>query len=520
MPSIRRSFYSIFAGLFFGLAPSTILWAQTQVKDSSSSNMQLQLQRHQDETLYWKRKLAQTNPVLLQQDSLAEWSSIGVHWQWSERNMYAPQHGSGSNSYHLNATSFKRLSTNQSIWGKAAYARGQKNNLIWNESSDIDRIYPYVIADSIGGDRQEETYQMEGGYNLQMGRQVIGGSIAYRATREYREVDPRPNNTVSDLTLRIGTTRDIGAYTMALSYDLNHYTQDNAVRIANPIAGVSFYHLIGMGMDQKLLWGRNSQAYFLGTSHQLALQYQPRLQEGWYVDFRAKKDYIDKSITTLKSLLSSFAKTKDASIQIAYQFKKDASYWAPFLQASSYQRKGTSFLFDNKNAVSDFVQIGASQDFEHERKNVQTGLRYQRPLFTKYSVGLRPTIGLHSERMAYRSDQRKWDIDQMRWGTSLYLKNEHHAKQRWKCEFAFTSYHRSNARFLSSIHLESNSLNQMVLTDYFYQQANRQIYSLDFEHHTVLSPSYTLRLYGNAIYEHFESNKKNYQTTIGIAILL
>lgn len=520
MPGISRSFYSIFGGLLFGLAPFTVLWAQRQVIDSSSSNILLQLQRHQDETLYWKQKLAQTNPVLLQQDSLSEWSTIGAQWQWSDRNMYAPQHGSGSRSYHLNATSFRRLSSNQSIWGKAAYIRGQKNNLIWNESSDIDRIYPYVIADSIGGDRQEETYQMEGGYNLQIGRQVIGGSIAYRATREYREVDPRPNNTVSDLTLRIGTIRDIGAYMIALSYDLNHYTQDNAVRIANPIAGVSFYHLIGMGMDQKLLWGRNSQAYFLGTSHQLALQFQPQLQEGWYVGFRAKTDYIDKSITNLKSLLSSFAETKDASIQIAYQYKSNTSIWAPFLQGSTLQRKGTSFLFDNKNAVSDFVKIGASQDFEHERKDFHTGLRYQSPVFTKYSIGMMPTIGVHSERMAYRSDQRKWDIEQIRWGTSVYLKNEHRARQQWKWEFAFTSHHRSNASFLTPMHLESNSLNQMVLTDYLYQKANRQIYSLDFEHYMVLSPSYTLRLSGNAMYTHFEGNKNNYQTTIGIAIFL
>jgi hypothetical protein len=36
--------------------------------------------------------------------------------------------------------------------------------MLWNENADYDVIYPYVAADSIGGDMKFENYTFSGGY--------------------------------------------------------------------------------------------------------------------------------------------------------------------------------------------------------------------------------------------------------------------------------------------------------------------------------------------------------------------
>lgn len=37
------------------------------------------------------------------------------------------------------------------IWGEAGYDFGQRRNVMLNESSDYQTVYPYVTADLVGG---------------------------------------------------------------------------------------------------------------------------------------------------------------------------------------------------------------------------------------------------------------------------------------------------------------------------------------------------------------------------------
>lgn len=104
------------------------------------------------------------------------------------------------------------------IWGNAYYHNGERKNVQWNESADYELIYPYVMADTIGGDIKSETYFFEGGYAASHGRWTFGGEFSYRALLEYRDVDPRPRNSIADLQGKAGASYQFNKrYAVALS---------------------------------------------------------------------------------------------------------------------------------------------------------------------------------------------------------------------------------------------------------------------------------------------------------------
>ncbi len=50
-----------------------------------------------------------------------------------------------------------------SLWGTAHYANGKTRHIRYNETTDFDLLYPYVMADTVGGGvSRKETYDFTG----------------------------------------------------------------------------------------------------------------------------------------------------------------------------------------------------------------------------------------------------------------------------------------------------------------------------------------------------------------------
>ena len=129
----------------------------------------------------------------------------GAAASWNYRTEPAPvlrEEGTGLSEGQLNIATLVRLDSLSAVRGKVRYANGVKRGVLWNSSSDYSTLYPYVMADTVGGDLRKEEYAFSGGYTARRGRFHWGVEGAYRALHEYRQADPRPRNIVSDL--RIG----------------------------------------------------------------------------------------------------------------------------------------------------------------------------------------------------------------------------------------------------------------------------------------------------------------------------
>ena len=58
---------------------------------------------------------------------------------------------------------YLKLNKNTTVWGNTSYNNGLKNNIKWSSTSDFLLLYPYVMADTIGGNLYNERYIFSGG---------------------------------------------------------------------------------------------------------------------------------------------------------------------------------------------------------------------------------------------------------------------------------------------------------------------------------------------------------------------
>ena len=114
-------------------------------------------------------------------------------------------------------SSWIKLSDRTRLWGNARYTTGKETGVVWNETADFELLYPYVMADSFGGDLSLQEYAFTGGYSGRAGKFTWGIEGSYRAALEYRNRDPRPKNIVSDLDFAGGGSVRLGKYVVGIS---------------------------------------------------------------------------------------------------------------------------------------------------------------------------------------------------------------------------------------------------------------------------------------------------------------
>ncbi|MDE6050125.1 MAG: hypothetical protein K2G08_00410, partial [Paramuribaculum sp.] len=144
------------------------------------------------------------NPAMKQWMLPVSVSAIEASYDRSRLNQSVYiQQGEGSDAWKAGAESYMKYRTS-TLWGAASYSGGHEFNPVWNESSDLGLIYPYVVADSIGGNIKSETYSLGGGYADHTDRWAWGATISYVAGLHYRNVDPRPRNVTGRLDISAG----------------------------------------------------------------------------------------------------------------------------------------------------------------------------------------------------------------------------------------------------------------------------------------------------------------------------
>lgn len=118
-------------------------------------------------------------------------TTIDAFWRYdSQQEARLIEEGDGSNRAGIEAKAYVKKGSND-IWGEAGYDFGQRRNVMLNESSDYQTVYPYVTADLVGGDLHEENYRFSGGFaHTLKGGVTLGAFAGYNALLAYRTVDP------------------------------------------------------------------------------------------------------------------------------------------------------------------------------------------------------------------------------------------------------------------------------------------------------------------------------------------
>lgn len=159
--------------------------------------------------------------------------------------------------------------------GFAVYERGVNRNVRWTNVRDVALLYPYLIADSLGGDYHNEGYKLGGSWSLYHKKVWYGLRGSYRGEVAFRPRDPRPKNTVSELVLNPGTLFRLGKWYGGAFFSYTFYKQHVSVEIQEPNRKDLFFVLKGMGLYDYLFSTVENgfSRYYRSNAYQFGLQF-------------------------------------------------------------------------------------------------------------------------------------------------------------------------------------------------------------------------------------------------------
>lgn len=291
---------------------------------------------------------AQKTTIMALDDSTE--TQVGLSFGVSKPNeAILPQAGEGSLGGAVEIRSRHNIGRDRKhrVWGKAFYYNGEIDNVSWNEVSDWQLLYPYLAADSIGGDMKTEVYFFDGGYAYRGKRVVAGGELTYNARQDYRQVDPRPRNVVADFNVAAFVGARLGGQALSLEGRLRRYKQTDDIDYFGELGNSMTYHLNGMGEHYYRFKGTNNDIHYRGTGGGCSLSFLPyndSLDKSGFVAV-ASYDYlnIEKLLTTLNNLTMSDLKTHSVALSLGYE-RKD---WRVLVNGTFSRKIGTEHMYSD-----------------------------------------------------------------------------------------------------------------------------------------------------------------------------
>lgn len=375
------------------------------------------------------------NPAFQINRFRTKYSSFEAKYSYNSQNKAVVQEeGDGSQYVGLAVSSYGQFGKYSRIWGDAGYRNGKKRDVVWNSSSDYLLIYPYSMADTAGGDLNNERYTFGGGCATHIGKWVLGESIKFRAEHEYRTADPRPRDIVSDLELMIGLSYGFRKYNVGVSGGGRFYKQTSDVDFYRESGHAPEYQMTGLGSDYYRFSGSNTESYYKASGYKLSVQLEPNdSTNGVFVHAMLSDLPIQKVLTALNYLPTNKLYLTCVKAEAGWSQQNQWGRWKVFADWQNEHRQGDEVIAGNSSTndyreldwltmftatqqtyrLNGAVEWGQEQDFE-----VLLSVGRQ----TYESEYVFPNRTLQFEKMMFQT-QAQWQREIGRWllGADLCL---------------------------------------------------------------------------------------------------
>ncbi len=357
--------------------------------------------------------------VSLLQNPLPSMADVSVQFRMgSDEAPRLPQEGNGLMEGTFNATSLRRLGKSTAVSGGASYRRGIKRGVRWNSSSDFTLLYPYVMADSIGGDMQSEAYSFYGKYaHRTSGRFLYGVGASYRALHEYRTVDPRPRNITSDFMIGMTGGMLVGeGYVADLSASYRRYHQQQDVDYVNNLgAKAPQLHLTGLGSHYARFEGNGAylNTRYRGGGFKAGAGIRPKGTDG--LSAGALYEYFEATKHLIGQNEAPYVKLCTHTLSAYAALRKTTTTWRYALQG-----KGSLELRNGHERVIDNVATGIYDDIYdllmYHSRALDLSLE---GVISRGGLSIMPTLGYSSRDMVHRFPERTLSYSHLLLGTSI-----------------------------------------------------------------------------------------------------
>ncbi|MDE6322856.1 MAG: hypothetical protein K2L85_01910 [Paramuribaculum sp.] len=304
---------------------------------------------------------AYRNPVVNQWMLPRSHNAIGAAYRNEHYNKAAYyQKGTGEDYWSINADSYLKHGTS-TVWGDASYRNGCQRAVVWNETSDAELLYPYLTADSVGGDLNFERYRFAGGYADSRGNWAWGASVSYTAGLYYRNVDPRPRNVTGLLDVAAGVGHRITRnYFGALSVNYRKYKQTSDIDFVSQIGVEKIYHLTGLGTHYSRFAGVGAESYYNGNRIGVTANIYPSSGRGLALTANLSRFRFEKVLTALNKLPLADVWHNSMELQGVWMMPGRVHDWGLAAGFDIYRRHGHENIFGD--ASSNVFPLIASLD--------------------------------------------------------------------------------------------------------------------------------------------------------------
>lgn len=366
------------------------------------------------------------NPALYYRYTPFSWTDVKVGGYINDKGAASlRQEGDKVSLYGLDVNSFVILNDHNRVFGTAGYNVDKLKNVLWNENIDWALVAPYVTGDSIGGFLNGETYFLSGGYAAEVERWSWGGEAKYRAAHNYRDKDPRPYNTASDLSILAGGSYCLGSYHIGVSADFRLYQQNSSISFLADKGSTSVYHMLGLGMDYVRFAGNQTGVKYHGIQCGAAVALLPNdTDNGISASLAIDRMAMDKKLTSANNLTLLNLATSDISADVAWMRRISSMELVGVkLNADFTSRKGKEYVYGEAGGTSFGTLINKAPGVAITCAGISLNALWQRlpSASNRWGGALFPNVAYRSTSTDYKSSARKFDVSSVEAAISARL---------------------------------------------------------------------------------------------------
>jgi len=294
---------------------------------------------------------------------------VNISYFADNRDLYNYQTGSGDKGFSISTDSYqKHIFPNITLWGNAKYENFKVQNLKFNETSDYELLFPYLTADSVGGNLSTEIYEFSGGIAKEVGKWIFAGEAGYRANLSHRKIDPRPINNSSDIKAALGASYAITShYYLSANVDLRFYKQRNELSFVSVLGRPAIYHFNGLGAYNNLISGSagvQGDILYQLNAVEAKLILAPKNDKGIFIQLGADQKSGFRTLP-LSTAHANDWKDQVVSGKIGYLHNNTDWRYGAIASLDLQTKKGSEGLFNNEGASTGYVKISELSSYRY-----------------------------------------------------------------------------------------------------------------------------------------------------------
>lgn len=297
------------------------------------------------------------------------------------------------------------------LFGMAAYQRGEMTRTSLNYATHPEDYAPYFVADTLGQSAvNREIYTVYGGYSLALGGWQWGLEARYEGIAQARRQNPRHSNYTHSVGVGLGMSRVWQRNIVALTLRPEWSRQSIAAK--SLLDGVRFMDFYGFGLWNRresqgaVSYGRQQTLHGIGAD--MAWMHDGlwawTLAAGW------KYRSMNSEEANFKELFGSH--THHFHQQLIVERRFDKCFWLFQFSAKEYARSGSEHIYEQQvqhadEGLFDYVKVGTNQLYHSSGVSMDLRSKVISPVRLQSSVAMMAAVGWKRDEERYDSPQMK-----------------------------------------------------------------------------------------------------------------